>query len=90
MVSLYFGNKAPTLIAKAGFFCPPLAGASKQEAGNGFLDVGAAVDGGGDALGNGLVDVGHGSKATELLLFLRGHRATEAVSWTGGRGMVQQ
>lgn len=55
------------------FFSPPLARASKQEASNGLLDVGAAVDGGRDALGYRLVDVGHGSEATELLLFLRGH-----------------
>lgn len=88
-MSLYFDNKALTSITKADS-APPLAGASKQEAGNGLLDVSAAVDGGRDALGNGLVDVGHGSKATKLLLFLRGHRASEAMSCTGMRGMTPQ
>lgn len=88
-MSLYFGNKAVTLLTKADS-SPPLAGASKQEAGDGLLDVSAAVDGGRDALGNGLIDVGHGSKATKFLLLLRGHRATEAMSCTGVRGVMQQ
>lgn len=70
------------------FFSPPLARASKQEASNGLLDVGAAVDGGRDALGYRLVDVGHGSEATELLLLLRGHRASKTVSYVGKDRMM--
>lgn len=89
MVSVYFGNRTLTLETRADP-SPPLAGAPKQEAGDGLLDVSAAIDGGRDALGNGLVDVGHGSKATKFLFFLRGHRATEVMSCTGMRGMMQQ
>ncbi|ELK25925.1 hypothetical protein MDA_GLEAN10001628 [Myotis davidii] len=44
-----------------------------------FMSV-TPKDGGGDALGDDLVDIGEGSQPPELLLFLRGHGPSKAAA----------
>ena len=47
----------------------PFARSTKQETGNGFFDVQAAVDGGRHTLCHRLINVGRGGKPSEVLFF---------------------
>lgn len=59
----------------------PLPGASEQQAGDGPLQVVAAVDGGGEGAGQRGVDVRGGGQRPQLLLLLGGDRPRGAAAW---------
>lgn len=73
-MSCYFTLSAPELLA-------PFPGASEQQAGDGPLQVVAAIDGGGDGPGQRGVDVGGGGQRPQLLLLLWGDGPGGATAW---------
>lgn len=65
----------------------PFPGTPEEQAGDSLLHVHAPKDGGGDALGNDLVDIGEGGQAPKLLLLRWGHSPGEAAAWVGRGGV---